>query len=120
MAARRDLLLAVPAPAPTNPWIVGDGIFMGNLAYPDPEAITDGTSNTIAAGETSRFKNDPDAEFNTWSRALFFGSSVHPPTQYRFWHTSSRGRGLASELLRINAPVPARQLPGHSQRLPNG
>ena len=30
--------------------------------------ITDGTSNTIFVGEFSRFLNDPDAVFNSWTR----------------------------------------------------
>jgi prepilin-type N-terminal cleavage/methylation domain-containing protein/prepilin-type processing-associated H-X9-DG protein len=56
--------------------------------------ISDGTSNTIAVGETSRFKNDPDSQFNSWSRALWFGSAAAG---------STRPQGLASTVPRMNA-----------------
>ena len=74
--------------------IAGDGVFFGNVAV-KLQGITDGTSNTISVGETSRFKNDPDAIFNSWSRALWFGSAAP---------NSTRPEGLASTVPAINAP----------------
>jgi prepilin-type N-terminal cleavage/methylation domain-containing protein/prepilin-type processing-associated H-X9-DG protein len=74
--------------------IAGDGVFFGNVAVPLRD-ITDGTSNTISVGETSRFMNDPDIEFNSWSRALWFGSSAA---------NSARPEALASTVPAINSP----------------
>jgi prepilin-type N-terminal cleavage/methylation domain-containing protein/prepilin-type processing-associated H-X9-DG protein len=78
-------------------WCQGDGVFNIDTVT-RIEAITDGTSNTIAVGEFARFKNDPDQEFNTWSRALWLGSSLA---------NTSRPEGLASSAPRINAPFQA-------------
>jgi prepilin-type N-terminal cleavage/methylation domain-containing protein/prepilin-type processing-associated H-X9-DG protein len=74
--------------------IVSDGMFYADKSIKIP-SITDGTSNTIAIGETSRFKNDPDQIFNSWSRGLWFGSAAAG---------SSRPEGNASTVPRINAP----------------
>jgi len=73
-----------------------DGVFQDNLST-RLSSITDGTSNTIAIGETSRFINDPDSEWNSWSRGLYFGSSYPAPN-------TTRPQGLASSVPRINAP----------------
>ena len=75
-------------------WIAGDGAFYYNVPTSIAK-ITDGTSNTISVGETSRFKNDPDMIFNSWSRGLWFGSSAPG---------SSRPQGNASTVPRMNAP----------------
>ena len=75
-------------------WCSSDGIFQIDTST-RLEAVTDGTSNTILAGEFARFKNDPDSEFNTWSRCLYFGSSAP---------SSSRIEGIASSGPKINAP----------------
>jgi prepilin-type N-terminal cleavage/methylation domain-containing protein/prepilin-type processing-associated H-X9-DG protein len=74
--------------------IAGDGVLYGNVAV-RLQGITDGTSNTMAVGETSRFVNDPDQIFQEWSRCLWFSSSVAG---------STRISGLASTVPRINAP----------------
>ena len=55
--------------------IAGDGIFYGNVSV-KLAGITDGTSNTFAVGETSRFQNDPDLVFQEWSRCLWFASAA--------------------------------------------
>ena len=62
-------------------WPAGDGLFYNNVTVKFA-GITDGTSNTIAVGEFARFKNDPDSNFNEWSRALDFavgGRQYDPP-----------------------------------------
>jgi prepilin-type N-terminal cleavage/methylation domain-containing protein/prepilin-type processing-associated H-X9-DG protein len=73
--------------------IAGDGLFFGNVAVKLAD-VTDGTSNTLAIGETSRFRNDPDMIFNTWSRCLWFGSAAPG---------SSRPQGNASTVPALNA-----------------
>ncbi len=56
-----------------------DGAFGGNAAYRVAD-ILDGTSNTIFAGESSKFKNDPPADhaFNTWTQAGNYTSRAYP------------------------------------------
>jgi prepilin-type processing-associated H-X9-DG protein len=76
-------------------WPSNDGLFYNDFAV-RLEAITDGTSNTIAVGEFARFKNDPDQNFNQWQRALTFLSAYNNQT--------TRPQGLASSAPRINAP----------------
>jgi len=76
--------------------IAGDGIFFGNVPI-RLQSITDGTSNTMAVGEFSKFVNDTDTIFNTWSRALWFPSPTYPGT--------SRPEGNASTVPRLNAPL---------------
>jgi len=73
----------------------GNGAFDDSLAYP-VSAFTDGTSNTIAAGEASRFMNDLDTPFNQWVRFNYFGSSMFP--------NNGRPQGLLFEVPNINAP----------------
>jgi prepilin-type N-terminal cleavage/methylation domain-containing protein/prepilin-type processing-associated H-X9-DG protein len=75
--------------------IAGDGVFYGNVAV-RLQGITDGTSNTMAVGEFARFINDADAEFNTWSRCLWFASGQCA--------ACSRPEGNASTVPRMNAP----------------
>jgi prepilin-type N-terminal cleavage/methylation domain-containing protein/prepilin-type processing-associated H-X9-DG protein len=75
--------------------IASDGVFFYNVPF-KVAAITDGLSNTLFVGEFSRYRNDPDSEFNTWSRAAWFGSSYNSST--------SRPEGLGSVIPRINAP----------------
>jgi len=75
--------------------IASDGVFYGNVPV-RLQGITDGTSNTMAYGEFSRYINDPDQIFNTWSRCLWFGSALAG---------TSRAEGNASTVPRMNAPL---------------
>jgi len=84
--------------------IASNGVFYGNVAT-RLQAITDGTSNTMAVGETSRFQNDPDQIFMTWSRCLWFGSNAPG---------SSRVTGCASTVPRMNAPFLVGDLSGYT------
>jgi len=84
-------------PCFASPDIYPDGVFAGGFVC-RMSAITDGTSNTIFAGEFARFVNDPDAVFNSWTRALWFSSSL-PGT--------ARPQCLAGTAPRINAPLMA-------------
>ena len=77
-----------------NVSIASDGAFYQARAV-KLSGITDGTSNTLAVGETSRFQNDPDMIFNSWSRGLWFASAAPG---------SDRPQGLASTVPRLNAP----------------
>jgi len=81
-----------------NPNILPDGIY-GAQVYTRIASITDGTSNTIAVGEFSRFVNDPDAFFNSWTRALWFGSSALPAG------STARPQTMAGTAPRINSPL---------------
>ena len=70
-----------------------DGPFGQDYAF-RLSSVTDGTSNTLFVGETSRFKNDPDQIFQTWTRALWFGGSISGTT---------RPTGLALCIPKLNA-----------------
>ncbi len=74
----------------------GNGAFDDSAAYRIADFI-DGTSNTILAGEASRFKNDLDTAFNQWIRFAYFGSSMFP--------NNGRPQGLLFEVPNINAPA---------------
>ena len=74
----------------------GNGAFDDYTAYP-ASSCTDGLSATIFFGESSRFRNDPDWAFNTWSAFGFFASVAGPAT--------TRPQGFAYEVPRINAPI---------------
>ena len=82
-------------PIASNPAIVADGAFGKSQSFKIAE-ISDGTSNTLFVGETSRFKNDPDQVFNEWNRGLWFGSSQAGVT---------RPQGLAVTVPKINAAM---------------
>ncbi len=55
-------------------FIQSDGMFGWDFCY-RISAVTDGLSNTLFVGETSRFKNDPDVIFQSWNRGGWFGSN---------------------------------------------
>jgi len=84
--------------------VAGDGVFFGNVSV-RLQGITDGTSNTMAVGETSKYQNDLDTEFNSWSRAIWF-TSENPG--------STRPEGNASTVPRLNAPFYVGDLSGGS------
>ena len=85
--------------------VVGNGAFDAAGAY-TVSYFKDGVSNTIFAGEASRFRNDPDPQLNTWSRYELLTSA--------FGGTTYRPQGLGFEVPRINAPF----MPGDSTQLP--
>ena len=72
----------------------GNGVFDEYSAYRVPQ-ITDGLSNTVFVGESSRFKMDPDPTFNQWSRFDLFKSNAGTST--------NRPQGLAYLVPKINA-----------------
>ena len=78
---------------------------MGNGAFDDltsyrASSIRDGLSQTIFVGETARLLNDPDPQFNQWSRPGYFQvSPTFDPTGLTF-----RPQGFAFQVPRINAP----------------
>ncbi len=76
----------------------GNGAFDTSGAYP-VSGFTDGTSYTIAVGEASRFRNDPDSHYNQWSRFGYFVSTVDPTSR------TSRPQGLGFEVPRVNADL---------------
>ncbi len=80
------------------------GMFGKNFSYKISDN-TDGTSNTIYVGETSRFKGDKDNVFNTWTRALWFGSAVAG---------TSRVQGFALSLPKINANLAIPDIPSNN------
>jgi prepilin-type N-terminal cleavage/methylation domain-containing protein/prepilin-type processing-associated H-X9-DG protein len=78
-----------------GPDILPDGIFAFNWASKLAQ-ISDGTSNTLSMGEFSRFLNDPDNVFNSWTRGQAFISSFNA--------TTTRTQCVASTAPMINAP----------------
>jgi prepilin-type N-terminal cleavage/methylation domain-containing protein/prepilin-type processing-associated H-X9-DG protein len=83
-------------PCTTSPDIQPDGVFGGGFIC-KVAMVTDGTSNTIFAGEFSRYINDPDAIFNSWTRAQWFGSSIG--------NNTARPQCMAGTGPAINAPL---------------
>ncbi|OJW19407.1 MAG: hypothetical protein BGO49_08750 [Planctomycetales bacterium 71-10] len=76
---------------------VSNGAF-GDSTSHRISSFTDGTSNTILVGETSRFRNDPDPVFNQWTNTFYWGSNY--PVE-----NTTRPQGIAFTLPRINAPL---------------
>ena len=81
---------------------VGNGAFDDSTSYKISD-FTDGTSNTIFAGEASRFLNDTDTAFNQWTRFEYFGSKM--------FKSSNRPQGLLFEVPIINSPAVDGALP---------
>jgi prepilin-type N-terminal cleavage/methylation domain-containing protein/prepilin-type processing-associated H-X9-DG protein len=85
----------------------GNGAFDDYTAYRSAD-ITDGLSQTIFVGETSRFLNDPDPQFNSWTRPGYFQVSANfDPTGETF-----RPQGFAFEVPKINANLFPGDYPG--------
>jgi prepilin-type N-terminal cleavage/methylation domain-containing protein/prepilin-type processing-associated H-X9-DG protein len=74
-------------------WQEVDGVF-GADQSPSIQSITDGTSNTLFVGETSRFKNDTNPIWNEWTRTLWFSTAVAGVT---------RPQGIALVVPKLNA-----------------
>lgn len=94
-----------PTPATTYDqdcnYLMQDGIY-GINKVTKLSNITDGLSNTMAVGETSRFKNDPASDatgtpniWNFWTNAAWYGDS--------FGNGSSRPNGFAYTVPKLNA-----------------
>ncbi len=65
--------------------------------------VQDGLSSTLLVGETSRFKNDPDAPFNEWNVGIWFGSALPGVT---------RVQALAFTIPKLNWPMLVPDAPG--------
>lgn len=83
----------------------GNGMFDTFSAYRVSQ-VSDGMSQTILMGETSRFKNDPDPALNQWSRFDVVASSLGGGTL--------RPQGLAYEIPRLNSAI----MPGDGSKFP--
>ncbi len=82
------------APSPVVP---ADGMFNADWAYQVSD-VTDGLSNTLFVGETSRYVNDPDGLFfYTWSNDALWDSPNISGV--------SRPDALAMTIARPNAPI---------------
>jgi prepilin-type N-terminal cleavage/methylation domain-containing protein/prepilin-type processing-associated H-X9-DG protein len=79
---------------------VGNGAFDDLTSY-RVSNFKDGVSHTILVGETARFKNDPDPQFNQWSRPGYYQVSSALDPSGQTW----RPQGFAFEVPRINAPI---------------
>lgn len=77
-----------------------DGMFGRQYTYQIAH-VTDGTSNTLFVGETSRYIGEPGSPFNFWNRNSVFGGSVG----------DVRMQGLAYVVPRINANAVANRSP---------
>ena len=88
-----------------HPQIESDGMFNADYSY-RPSDVTDGLSNTLFVGETSRFRNDPDGNFfYFWSSDGWYGSSVS---------TVSRFNAMAMTIAKPNASFLIPEIGGDS------
>jgi prepilin-type N-terminal cleavage/methylation domain-containing protein/prepilin-type processing-associated H-X9-DG protein len=76
-------------------FFTGDGPFCINATI-KTDFISDGLSNTIFAGETSRFVNDPEPFFGFWTRPASYGS--------RQGLAIGRLQGYAYPVVKLNSP----------------
>jgi prepilin-type N-terminal cleavage/methylation domain-containing protein/prepilin-type processing-associated H-X9-DG protein len=91
---------------------IGNGAFDDFTAY-GASAFLDGLSNTIFAGECSRFRNDPDWFANNWS--------VYGYNTSALGNFTTRPQGLAFEVPKINANMIIGDYPqGGANPLPPG
>jgi prepilin-type N-terminal cleavage/methylation domain-containing protein/prepilin-type processing-associated H-X9-DG protein len=74
----------------------GNGPFDSSQSY-RVQQVTDGVSQTIYVGESSRYLHDPDPNFNQWGRVYVFNSS--------FGGSTTRPQGFGFEVPRLNAPL---------------
>ncbi len=81
--------------------IDSEGIFGRNIAYP-LASITDGTSNTMMVGETSRFINEPGGSHFNFGGAV--GAWNGPPWTGTAAWGDARITAIAYTVPRINAP----------------
>jgi prepilin-type N-terminal cleavage/methylation domain-containing protein/prepilin-type processing-associated H-X9-DG protein len=85
----------------------GNGPFDDFTSYSSAD-IRDGLSTTIFVGETARFQNDPDPQFNQWSRPGYYQvSSSFDPSGSTF-----RPQGFGFEVPQINAAMMSGDYPG--------
>ena len=86
---------------------IGNGAFDDLSAYRAAD-MTDGLSQTVFIGETARLRNDPDPQFNQWSRPGDFQVSA----KFDPSGSTYRPQGFAFHVPRINAPLMAGDYPG--------
>lgn len=101
-------------PSANNVEVKSNGMFQKNYTYRLSQVV-DGTSNTLAIGETSRYVNDPDPVMNFYSRVGWWGSAYPGGA-------TSRPTILFSVIPKINAPFQPNDTtnyPGY-QQFPTG
>jgi prepilin-type N-terminal cleavage/methylation domain-containing protein/prepilin-type processing-associated H-X9-DG protein len=93
-------------PASPTPEAESDGMFNADYTYRAAD-VSDGLSNTLFVGETSRYRNDPDGTFfYTWSNDIWWSSEVAGVT---------RINALATTLPRPNSPMLIPDIAGDSK-----
>jgi prepilin-type N-terminal cleavage/methylation domain-containing protein/prepilin-type processing-associated H-X9-DG protein len=75
-------------PASPSPQIESDGMFNADYTYRVSD-VSDGLSNTMFVGETSRFRNDPDGNFfYFWTGDLWYGTATPGVTRITAFATT--------------------------------